>query len=134
MEAADPSPISIEEATARLGFLADRSPTTSAEDARAAFAHLSDYRDSGVFVGHWAGSSEWERHAVGDEIVMVLGGRTTIFYLGDDSDRSAELTAGEIIIVPQGTWHRFETPEEVMILSVTPLPTEHSSERPSPGL
>jgi mannose-6-phosphate isomerase-like protein (cupin superfamily) len=58
---------------------------------------------------------------VGDEVVMVLRGRTTIFFLDGEVDRAAGLSAGEMVIVPQGTWHRFETPDEATILSVTPL-------------
>jgi len=34
------------------------------------------------------------------------------------------------VIVPQGVWHRFDTPEEVRVLSVTPQPTDHQTERP----
>jgi mannose-6-phosphate isomerase-like protein (cupin superfamily) len=131
MESAKPSPISIGDAIAELTFLSDRTPTTTADDSKDAFSLLSDYRDGGVFVGHWAGSSEWERHTVGDEIVMVLEGQTTIFFLDGDRERGADLTGGEFVVVPQGTWHRFETPEGVKILSVTPQPTDHSSSRPA---
>ena len=131
MTSVEPFPISINDAIAQLTFLPDRSPTTTPEESKNAFTLLSKYRDAGVFVGHWAGSSEWERHTVGDEIVMALQGRTTIFFLDGDRDRAADLVAGEFVIVPQGTWHRFETPEGVKILSVTPLPTDHSSNRPS---
>lgn len=91
---------------------------------------LSPYREGGVFVGHWAGTSEWERHAAGDEIVMVLEGETTIFFLGDGRDRAAGLGPGDLVIVPEGTWHRFETPVGVKLLSVTPQPTDHSAEHP----
>ena len=34
------------------------------------------------------------------------------------------------VVVPQGTWHRFETPESVLVMSVTPQPTDHSTEPP----
>lgn len=91
---------------------------------------LSTYRDGGVFVGHWAGRSEWERHPVGDEFVMVLNGATTIFFLTDEGDIGASLGTGEFVIVPQGTWHRFETRDGVKLLSVTPMPTDHEPDRP----
>lgn len=128
-----PGPISIDDAIASLTFLPDRSPTTSDEDSVGAFARLADYRDGAVFVGDWAGSSEWERHPVGDEIVMVIDGRTTLFLLGPDGERGHQLAAGELLVVPRGTWHRFETPERVKVLSVTPQPTEHRAEQPSAG-
>lgn len=124
-------PISVGDAIAGLTFLPDRTPTIDAERSAAAFTRLSAYRDGGIFVGHWAGSSEWERHGVGDEIVMVVEGSTTIFFLDGDSEQSAVLRAGELVVVPCGTWHRFETPEAVELLSVTPQPTDHSADRPT---
>lgn len=130
MASGEPVPISIDDAIAALTFLPDRSPTTTAEQSRDAFRLLSSYREGGIFVGHWAGSSEWERHAVGDEIVMVIEGETTITFLSDAGEQSAPLAAGELVIVPQGTWHRFDTPMGVKVLSVTPQPTDHSPDRP----
>jgi uncharacterized cupin superfamily protein len=124
-----PVPISLNDALAQLTFLPDRTPMGS-EDSSSAFARLSTYRDGGIFVGHWAGQSEWERHAVADEIVMILEGETTLTFLTDDGERSAGLTAGQLVVVPQGTWHRFHTPDAVKVFSVTPQPTEHSPERP----
>jgi mannose-6-phosphate isomerase-like protein (cupin superfamily) len=29
------------------------------------------------------------------------------------------------VIVPQGTWHRFHSPEGVSLVTATPKPTEH---------
>ena len=130
MTEARPHPISIENAIAALTFLSDRTPTTTADESADAFARLSDYRDGGVFVGHWAGSSEWERHSVGDEIVMVLDGETTLTFLADDNEQFNRLRAGDLVVVPQGTWHRFETPDGVKVLSVTPQPTDHRTDRP----
>ncbi len=126
-----PNPISIHSAIDSLTFLPDRTSSVGATRESGAFSQLSEYRDGGIFVGYWAGQSEWERHTVGDEIVMVIDGSTTIFFLSGDSEDSASLDAGTLVIVPEGTWHRFETPEFVKVLSVTPQPTDHSSERPS---
>jgi uncharacterized cupin superfamily protein len=130
MTEAHPDPISIDRAIAALAFLSDRTPTTTAEESADAFTLLSDYRDGGVFVGHWAGSSEWERHSVGDEIVMVFDGETTLTFLAEDGEQSSRLRAGDLVVVPQGTWHRFETPDGVKVLSVTPQPTDHRTDRP----
>lgn len=126
-----PVPISIDEVVAALTFLSDRTPTTAAEQSRDAFRRLSAYRDGAVFVGHWAGTSEWERHTVGDEIVLVIEGDTTIYFLADEGELAAALGAGDLVIVPKSTWHRFETPEGVKLLSVTPQPTDHSQDRPA---
>jgi uncharacterized cupin superfamily protein len=131
MAAGGPRPISIDAAVAALAFLPDRTPATTAEQAAGAFTQLAHYRDGAVFVGHWAGTTEWERHGAGEEIVMVLDGRTTIFFLTGEGEESAELGAGELVVVPQGTWHRFETPDGVQLLSVTPQPTDHRTDRPA---
>ena len=37
-----------------------------------------------------------------------------------------ELTAGMMIIVPQGSWHRFESKTGVQLMTVTPQPTDHT--------
>jgi len=122
--------VSIQNAIETLTFLADRTPSLTETRASGAFRQLSGYRDGGIFVGHWAGRSEWERHTAGDEIVMVVEGRTTIFFLVGDEEQAASLGSGELVVVPEGTWHRFETPEFVKVLSVTPQPTDHSRDRP----
>ncbi len=131
MPATRPHPISIADASANLSFLADRTPRTTAEQSEGAFRNLVAYRDGAVFVGYWAGTSEWERHPAGDEIVLVLEGRTTIFFLTDEGELAASLGPNELVIVPQSTWHRFETPDGVTVLSVTPQPTEHSADLPT---
>ncbi|MGK2950738.1 MAG: cupin domain-containing protein [Acidimicrobiales bacterium] len=130
MAPSGPNPISVDDTVARLRFLPDRTPTTTAEAFDGVFARLADYRDGGIFVGRWAGSSEWERHTAGDEIVLVMEGATTIFFLTADGEQPAALSGGQLVIVPQGTWHRFDTPESVLVMSVTPQPTDHSVERP----
>ena len=126
-----PQPFAIHEAIADLTFLPDRTPTTTAEESADAFARLCAYRDGAIFVGRWAGNSEWERHSVGDEIVMVIGGETTITFLVEDVEESSQLRTGDLVVIPQGTWHRFDTPDEVNVLSVTPQPTDHRSDRPN---
>ena len=130
MASSGPVPISVDAALAEVRFLADRKPTTTQHESDGTFKRLSAYREGGVFVGHWAGASEWERHPAGDEIVMVVEGATTMFFLTDEGESAAPIAPGELVVVPQGTWHRFETPEGVKMLSVTPQPTDHSSTRP----
>lgn len=130
MDPARPRPVSIAEALSGVQLLRNRTPGTTDEQAADAFALLAPYREGGVFVGHWAGTTEWERHPVADEIVLVIDGRTTIFFLAEDGEHSAALEPGDLLVVPQGIWHRFETPEGVKLLSVTPQPTDHAEDRP----
>jgi uncharacterized cupin superfamily protein len=126
-----PNPIAIAPAVAALRLLPDRRPSTTADEAADAFARLADYRDGGIFVGHWAGTSEWERHPAGDELVLLLDGETEIFFLIDGRERSGRLVAGDVVVVPQGTWHRFETSGAVKVLSVTPQPSEYRTDTPT---
>ena len=120
--------VSLAAAYADLNFLPDRTPTTT--DTAGAFCRLADYRDGGIFLGHYAGNSEWERHPVGDEIVMVMAGETTVFLLDKGTEQAHCLREGELLVVPRGTWHRFETPVGVKILTVTPQPTDHAVDKP----
>ncbi len=126
------TPVSIAEGLARVTFLPDRTPETTDEEAAPAFHALADYRDGAIYVGHYAGNSEWERHPQGDEIVYVLEGETTLFLLGEDGEHGHALSAGQLLVVPQHQWHRFETPRGVKIMTVTPQPTDHSVTRPEP--
>lgn len=126
-----PDPVSIPNAIDALTFLEARTPTTTPEESAGAFAELAKFRDGGIYVGHWAGASEWERHGVADEIVMVVDGETTIFFRDGDRETSAPLGRGDVVVVPRGTWHRFETPQAVKLVSVTPQPTDHSPTSPS---
>lgn len=123
-------PHSIERALSQLTFLPDRRPDTPPDASADAFATLADYRDGGIFVAHYAGNSQWERHGQGDEIVMVVEGETTLFILENGTETSHQLRAQELIVVPQGLWHRFETPVGVKIMSVTPQPTDHQLDFP----
>lgn len=122
-----PEVVSIADAYAGLTFLPDRTPHT---DTYEWAEQVSPYRDGGMFVAHYAGTSEWERHGVGDEIVIAVEGATTLTLLLDGVEVPHELGPMQMLVVPQGVWHRFETPNEVKVLSVTPQPTDHSVERP----
>ena len=123
-----PEPVSIDAAFAGVTFLPNRMPTTEGEEDY--FAKLADYRDGSMFVAHYAGNSEWERHTSGDEIVMVIEGATTLVILDSGVETPHTLGPNEFLIVPQGRWHRFETPDGVKVMSVTPEPTDHRADFP----
>lgn len=87
---------------------------------------LQDGRIMSVFA-YEATWTWWERHPVGTELVLVLSG-AAVFSLRDGAgERSAELAAGEGLLVPEGVWHRAEITTPTTILFVTPSPalTEH---------
>jgi mannose-6-phosphate isomerase-like protein (cupin superfamily) len=123
---------SLDALLAAVEFLPNRTPEMAFEGgAEDAFAEVSAYRDGAIYVGHYSGSSEWERHNNGDEIVMALEGRTTVVLWIDGAEQRVALGARELVVVPAGVWHRFEGSEDLKVLTVTPQPTDHRLERPT---
>lgn len=115
----------------KLTFLNGRAPETTDEEAKDAFALLSEYRDGGIYIAHYSGFSEWEKHSNGDEFVQVLDGKTTLIPLVNNQEQRNSLGAGEMLVVPKDIWHRFEAPDGVKILTITPQPTLHSVSHPN---
>lgn len=124
------SPINIENEFSKVNCLKGRTPETTEEEAKGAFALLSEYRDGGIYIAHYSGFSQWEKHSNGDEFVQVLDGKTTLILLEGTQEKRNNLTAGEILVVPKDIWHRFESPAGVKLMTITPQPTEHSTELP----
>ena len=94
------------------------------------FAMLSEFGNGGVFAASFAGHTPWQRHP-GDELVVVQEGETDLILLIDDKEVRVTLAAGQLLIVPERTWHRFET-DGVRVIGVTPQPTETSLEERPP--
>jgi len=118
-------PVDIKAVLAARPMLKGRTRHTSSEEAAAAFATLAPFRDGGIFAGSFSGESPWERHLNGDELVHILDGATTLTIIIDDEPQTFEMSAGMLIVVPQGCWHRFQSQQGVTVLTMTPQPTEH---------
>ena len=122
---------SLTEALAGVVYLPNRTPEMSfSGGADKAFAELSKYRDGAIYVGHYSGDSEWERHSTGDELVMALERSTTLVLLIEGKEEKFKLNMHELLVVPKNIWHRFERSKDLKIMTVTPQPTDHSLERP----
>jgi mannose-6-phosphate isomerase-like protein (cupin superfamily) len=116
---------------AGLKYLPNRTPQMAiVGGAEEAFAEVASIRDGAIYVGHYSGNSEWERHTAGDELVLALSGTTTVILLAKGHEERVELAENELVVVPAGTWHRFEDSFQLKVLTVTPQPTNHSVERP----
>ncbi|WP_425258495.1 cupin domain-containing protein [Rubrivivax sp. RP6-9] len=117
---------SLAQIIASLKYLPNRRPemvlTGGAEEA---FAEVAPTRDGAVYVGHYSGESEWERHSAGDELVLVLEGETTVVLKVGQSEEQVTLREKELVVVPAGVWHRFVSSKNLKVLTVTPQPTEH---------
>ena len=112
----------IEKVLATTTFLEGR---TRHSDTKGTFARVAEYRDGAIFTGGFSGTSQWERHPNGDEIVQILKGSVTLTLATPEGRETLELTAGMFAIVPQGAWHQFHAPDGVTIMTTTPQPTEH---------
>ena len=110
---------------AKLTMLKGRTPEMGEEAKKGAFARLAPYRDGAVFAAKFAGYGAWERHPQGEEIVKIYEVAKTIKIITDAGPQAVALTAGMMAIVPQNTWHRFEAPDGVSLMTATPQPTEH---------
>lgn len=114
-----------------LKHLPNRSPEMAfGNESSEAFAEVAPYRDGAVYVSYYSGSSEWERHPNGDEVVMVIDGVTTIVLLNHGVEERFSLVEQELIVIPKGIWHRFEKSEQLKVMTITPQPTEHRLETP----
>ena len=101
------------------------------QDASEASAEVVPYRDGAVYASYYSGSSEWERHPNGDEVVMVLEGTTTVIVLRNGKEERHALAENELVVIPMGVWHRFEGSDWLKVMTITPQPTEHSLETPA---
>ena len=110
---------------AKLTMLRGRTPRTTRAEREGTAAQLAPYRDGAIFTGKFSGKGAWERHRNGDELVQIIDGAATLYLATEDGPQSVTLSAGMIAIVPQGTWHRFESPEGVTLMTATPQPTDH---------
>jgi len=111
----------------RLTLLRGRTPQTTEVERKGsgAFATLAPFRDGNIFSAKFAGDGAWERHPNGDELVQIVDGSATLHTMTEDGPKSYAVSAGMIVIVPQGTWHRFHSPGGVSLMTATPKPTEH---------
>jgi mannose-6-phosphate isomerase-like protein (cupin superfamily) len=53
-----------------------------------------------------------------------------LILLEDNQEQRNNLTIGEMLVVPKDIWHRFESPDGVKVMTITPQPTEHSISHP----
>jgi quercetin dioxygenase-like cupin family protein len=110
---------------AKLTTLQGRTPATPPAEREAAFTTLGAYRDGAMFAGKFSGTSAWERHPQGDEIVQIVQGKATLHVITEAGRQSYTLSPGMLAVVPRNAWHQFEAPEGVALMTATPQPTQH---------
>jgi quercetin dioxygenase-like cupin family protein len=114
---------------AKLKILRGRTSQTSAAEREESqsFARLMPYRDGTIFVTKFAGTGHWERHPKGDEIVQIIDGTTTLYVVSEGRSEAFNLSAGGVVVIPQGAWHRFESTDGVSLMTATPQPSDFST-------
>jgi len=90
---------------------------------------LGSFDDGNVGLGRYVpGSSPWERHRNGDELLLVTDGEVEIEILAEDgTSRVESLGEGTLFIVPSGLWHQLTASDNVNILYISP--SEDGAER-----
>jgi hypothetical protein len=69
----------------------------------------------------------WERHPIGDELAVLLGGSAGLVLSDERREWVVLLAPARGTIIPAGVWHRAVVREPSSFLFVTPTPsrTEH---------
>ena len=90
------------------------------EKIRAAGADLSTFDGGTVSVGHFAGTSPWERHVDGDELFYVIEGEIAFILLHEHDQGRDEVVvpSGSVFLIPRGRWHRSVADRPVKVLTV----------------
>lgn len=83
-------------------------------------------------VSWFSGSSHWELHAGGDELLHILDGEAEVVTMTHSGPVRTLLGSGSIFICPQGLWHRVRPrSEQVSMFFATPEGTQaHRGDAP----
>ena len=101
----------VHKAIENLTPIVNRGESTPEEVVVAGFEILGrgDFHDAAINLGTFNGDAGWERHSQGDEIVHIVAGETAIQMLVDGERQTIQVSAGDLLVVPQGTWHRLQS-------------------------
>ncbi len=102
-----------------------RTPEGDENEQSDVFAILAETEATGIYAGSFQGKSAWERHVAGDELVQVVDGAADVTIIVDGTPTILSMKKGMVTMVPKGCWHRFDAPDGVTVLTMTPSPTDH---------
>ena len=118
-----PTIIDLNAEAAKLRVFQGRTPRTTFAEREGSAVQLARYRDGMLLLNKSAGKGHWETHPA-DELVYVLDGTLTLDIVEQDTVRSFKLSAGMMVIVPPGAWHRVHSADGVTSFSAT-IPGDH---------
>lgn len=101
---------------------------------RRANENLGTLNSTSLGIGRYVpGSSPWERHNNGDELLYVVDGEVEIEVLGGSEPFKVTLRQGTLFVVPRGKWHQLtaHAPVNIMFASPTEDGAERMRERPT---
>jgi mannose-6-phosphate isomerase-like protein (cupin superfamily) len=102
-------------------------PQTTFAEAMAAHRMLSSFNQCQLGVVRYEGEVPWERHPDGDELLYVLEGTIVVTILTEATASETLLSAGALLVVPRGLWHRPRPQALATLLFATPTQgNEHS--------
>ena len=68
----------------------------------------------------------WERHPVGEEVVLLVSGRMDLLQEHDGEQRRVPMVPGTAVVNPKGAWHTADVHEPSTAVFLTPgRGTEH---------
>ena len=118
--------------------LSDRAVGLDRQTGRAVFVARDPGRPPNRIVGYTVQSSPLgeppphggEMHPDADELLYLLSGRIRIRLELEHGDREVEVSAGQAVVVPCGTWHQIYVDEPGRLLNITPGPGGQARPRP----
>jgi mannose-6-phosphate isomerase-like protein (cupin superfamily) len=85
---------------------------------------ISEVDDTYIKVAKVKGVLAWHSHANEDELFLVLKGHFKI----EMQDKTVELNAGEMFVVPKGVLHNPIANEECLIMLIEKKTTQHTGD------
>jgi mannose-6-phosphate isomerase-like protein (cupin superfamily) len=101
-------------------------PADWSVDDQAFFWQFATEGPNNLWVGRYAGTSPWERHRTGDELLYTVEGSIGVTVLTTDGALTTSVPQESIFVVPTGMWHRVASDGWTVQLGATPEPTDHS--------
>lgn len=84
---------------------------------------IARFNDYDVRLAKVLGDYVWHRHVDTDELFLVLSGSFAIDLRDAAGQRTVQLAAGSVFVVPKGTEHRPRAQEETALLLLDPVGT-----------
>jgi mannose-6-phosphate isomerase-like protein (cupin superfamily) len=90
-----------------------------------------DFHGCQCGVASFTGRPPWELHSAGDELLFILDGESELTVLEPGGRTTRAISAGQLVVVPQASWHANNALAGVTMLYMTPAEgNEHSWDEP----